>query len=418
MTERIQLVSKKPETKRDNPASNLWKTNYSLSLSSPSDCILYLQRTIGNQAVQRLIKSGALQAKLRIGQPGDKYEQEADRVADAVMRMPEPQEASSGAPSIQRACPTCEEDELRRQPIKEEEEELQRQPIEDEEEELQAKATSGRISEANPNIESRIQSLKGGGRPLSENDRAFFEPRFGHDFSQVRMHSDAKAAEAARAVNARAFTVGNDMVFGERQYAPGTTAGQRLLAHELTHVVQQSEDAGKFRKDGVHINPNNQPALKGLGILHESSICYLTDPKAIQRTISCSRHRISDLAEYWDQNVMNNIHVAFRALEMQLYPNARLFALLAIDKINVSMSCDTISNEQIRLMVDARSYLLEFIGEISILIPAPNLITSINVTEHESRLFQLLNGAEWTADYVLGLLEPRFRNPEIEYPEP
>jgi hypothetical protein len=85
------------------------------------------------QAVQRLIKSGTLQAKLKIGQPGDKYEQEAERVAEQVMRMPEP--------GVQR----------------------QVEPEEEEEEELQAKATSGRISEANPNLESNIQSLKGGG---------------------------------------------------------------------------------------------------------------------------------------------------------------------------------------------------------------------------------------------------------------
>jgi hypothetical protein len=66
-------------------------------MSSPIEHVLFLQRTIGNQAVQRLIKSGTLQAKLRIGQPEDVYEQEADRVADAVMRMPEPQAASEGA---------------------------------------------------------------------------------------------------------------------------------------------------------------------------------------------------------------------------------------------------------------------------------------------------------------------------------
>ena len=135
--------------------------------------------------MQRLIKSGTLQAKLKIDQPGDKYEQEADRVADAVMRMPEPTVASAGTPHNMRAGPGCEEEELRRQPIEEEEEELQRQPIEEEEEELQAKATSGHISEVNPNLEYHIHSLKGGGQPLKENDRAFFEPRFGRDFSQI-----------------------------------------------------------------------------------------------------------------------------------------------------------------------------------------------------------------------------------------
>ena len=157
---------------------------------------------------QFLIKSVTLQAQLMIGQPDDIYEQEADRVADAVMRMPEP--------GVQR----------------------QVEP-EEEEEELQAKATSSHLSETNPNLESKVHSLRGGGQPLSENDRAYFEPRFGRDFSQVRVHTNARAAEAARAVNSRAFTVGQDVVFGTGQYEPGTSAGNRLIGHELTHVVQQ-----------------------------------------------------------------------------------------------------------------------------------------------------------------------------------
>jgi hypothetical protein len=134
-----------------------------------------------------------------------------------------------------------EEEELQRQPIEEEEEELQRQPIEEEEEELQAKMTSGHIPEIQPDIESHIQSLKGGGQPLSANDRAFFEPRFGYDFGQVRVHTHSRAAESARAVNARAFAIGSDIVFGAGQYSPETVVGKRFLAHELTHVVQQSK---------------------------------------------------------------------------------------------------------------------------------------------------------------------------------
>ncbi|MCE8425195.1 MAG: hypothetical protein J5U17_05400, partial [Candidatus Methanoperedens sp.] len=91
MSERVQVAAKKPETKRENRPSQTQKTCPSQSISSPVEQILFLQRTIGNQAVGRLIKSGVLQAKLRIGQPGDIYEQEADRVAEQVMRMPEPQ---------------------------------------------------------------------------------------------------------------------------------------------------------------------------------------------------------------------------------------------------------------------------------------------------------------------------------------
>ncbi|VVB95211.1 Uncharacterised protein [uncultured archaeon] len=83
--------------------------------------------------------------------------------------------------------------------------------------------------------------LRSSGEPLDSGTRAFMEPRFGHDFSKVRVHTDAKAAESARAVNAMAYTVGQNVVFGANLYVPGSTEGQRLLAHELTHVVQQQK---------------------------------------------------------------------------------------------------------------------------------------------------------------------------------
>jgi len=85
--------------------------------------------------------------------------------------------------------------------------------------------------------------LRAPGQPLDASTRAFMEPRFGHDFSRVRVHANTQAAKSARAVNALAYTVGRDVVFGAGQYAPGTVQGQRLMAHELTHVVQQRQTA-------------------------------------------------------------------------------------------------------------------------------------------------------------------------------
>jgi hypothetical protein len=82
--------------------------------------------------------------------------------------------------------------------------------------------------------------LRSSGRPLDAAARSFFEPRFGQDFSTVRVHTDAKAAESARSVNALAYTVGHDIVFDTGQYTPTTSVGKQLLAHELTHVMQQS----------------------------------------------------------------------------------------------------------------------------------------------------------------------------------
>jgi len=174
-----------------------------------------------------------IQAKLTIGQPNDKYEQEADRVADQVMRMSDvdvAQRVETGTVQpmqIQRMCPECEE------------EMAQRQPIEEEEEELQAKEMPGQTATVTPNLESRISSLKCGGQPLDSATRTFFEPRFGYDFSSVRIHTDERAVETARALGAIAYATGNDIVFSAHSYAPQSAVGRHVLAHELTHVIQQ-----------------------------------------------------------------------------------------------------------------------------------------------------------------------------------
>lgn len=85
------------------------------------------------------------------------------------------------------------------------------------------------------------EALRSSGQPLDSATRGFFEARFGHDFGQVRVHTDARTAESARAVHALAYTAGRDVVFGPGQYAPGTLEGRKLLAHELTHVIQQAD---------------------------------------------------------------------------------------------------------------------------------------------------------------------------------
>lgn len=115
---------------------------------------------------------------------------------------------------------------------------------------LQGQGLSGRVSEATPDLESHLGSPGAGGQPLSQSLRAFFEPRFGCDFGQVRVHTDTQAAESARALKARAFTVGHDLVFGPGQYAPGSGKGKRLLAHELAHTIQQTH-AGEVPKTNL-----------------------------------------------------------------------------------------------------------------------------------------------------------------------
>ncbi|HEX5732115.1 MAG TPA: DUF4157 domain-containing protein [Blastocatellia bacterium] len=98
----------------------------------------------------------------------------------------------------------------------------------------------GHASEPTPDQQGRFDVVPGGGQPLTDSVRGFFESRFGYDFSQVHVHSDARAADSARSVNALAYTTGQDIVFGAGRYAPQTGEGKRLLAHELTHVIQQT----------------------------------------------------------------------------------------------------------------------------------------------------------------------------------
>ncbi|PMR66908.1 hypothetical protein CR158_06960 [Halomonas heilongjiangensis] len=107
-------------------------------------------------------------------------------------------------------------------------------------------AQTGRQAEAPPSVHRTLQTV---GEPLSRSARAFFEPRFGHDFGKVRVHRDAAAAQSARDVNAHAYAVGQHLAFDHGKYAPDSHAGRRLLAHELTHVVQQRGGQPMIQRD-------------------------------------------------------------------------------------------------------------------------------------------------------------------------
>lgn len=124
---------------------------------------------------------------------------------------------------------------------------------EEEEEPIQAKKTTGNTPDVLPSLENRINSIRGSGSPISESLRAYFEPRFGADFSSVRLHTDSRATEAAQSVNAKAFTLGNNIVFNREYYSPETSSGKKLFAHELTHVVQQ----GNFRAFSIQRQVSN-----------------------------------------------------------------------------------------------------------------------------------------------------------------
>jgi len=215
---------------------------------------------IGNHAVQRLVQDNAegfeaysggstptrfihdfsrmplhpiahtmILPELTISAPEDLCEQEADRVADEVMRMPKPDLTLGGSDSGRS----------------------------------ESRAPSVNFKPVAPDQHAALGTAGSGGHGLPASVRGFFETRFGHDFAQVRVHADNGAGEVARGFNARAFTIGNDIYFRSGEYAPGTSSGDKLLAHELTHTIQQSRggshSVGRARSGIVPIGLSSAP---------------------------------------------------------------------------------------------------------------------------------------------------------------
>jgi hypothetical protein len=239
--------------------------------------MLQLQRLVGNQAVQRMLAQRQIQTKLEVGAADDVYEQEANRVASDVMRMSDPaleedelqmqriqreglpEEEELQMQRIQREG-LPEEEELQMQRIQREglpeEEELQMQRIQreglPEEEELQMqriqRASAQDVPEVTSDIESTIEGSRGGGANMPDSAQEFFGSRMGQDFSGVNIHTGAEADTLNRQLEARAFTTGSDIYFRDGEYNPESSAGKELLAHELTHVVQQGASVQRESK--------------------------------------------------------------------------------------------------------------------------------------------------------------------------
>lgn len=167
-----------------------------------------------------------IQADKATGQVDARLEHEADRIADNVMRQKSSDVSLPAATAhVSRDGITGEGKEAKTVP-----------------------RTQRNLSNADGCIPQEIRALQGGGSPLPQSRRPFFESTLGHDFAKVRIHSDSGAAALARAVNARAFTFGQDIVFGAGQYSPETGEGTRLLAHELVHVVQQQTSPASIQR--------------------------------------------------------------------------------------------------------------------------------------------------------------------------
>lgn len=229
-----------------------------------------LQGLLGNRTVQTLFHQGSIQAKLRISQPGDADEMEADRIADEVTAIhPDhethtpsslPGRSPKSSPMLQRKCdcagdtkcPKCEEEEIE-----------------------SAKGIHRKAGAApakgpgNSSVPKGFLNGLGSGRAIEPAVRKSMESRFGQDFSSVRIHDNPEAADSANAINARAYTCGTDIAFAQGQYAPKTPSGLRLLTHELVHVIQQygrkdrvsRAPAEQYQTTGINLDPTNVTAI-------------------------------------------------------------------------------------------------------------------------------------------------------------
>ena len=216
-----------PEVQRESDATQASPVGSKYELTQPSPLQANLQRAIGEETADQVPQEAiAVQAKLTIGAPGDRHEQEADRVAREFVRRINAPAGPTESPKEQGKQGT-----------------IQRQP------QIPVRvsryvppsgsAPAGGAMPAKPEFEAEVNSARGGGRQLDQAFRAKAEPVFGADFSGVRVHVDARSDALNRSIQAMAFTTGQDMFFRQGAYQPGTSGGQELLAHELTHVKQQ-----------------------------------------------------------------------------------------------------------------------------------------------------------------------------------
>jgi len=213
---------------------------------SPSDPLREAQQFLGNQGILK-----RLQAKLTVNQPSDVYEQEADRVADTVMAKPAGMAAVAvrnvaATAAVQKKCASCESGAAKCPSCEEEEQRVMRK-----------ESGSAAVPVAGAAV-TRV--LNSPGQPLERSTRSLMEGRFGYPFGDVRVHTGIEAARSAREIAAKAYTVGSDVVFNDGQYRPWSPEGQRLLAHELTHVLQQREGGAAhsgfaLRNSGVAAKP-------------------------------------------------------------------------------------------------------------------------------------------------------------------
>ena len=258
------------------------------------DCEAALQRSVDPGEAG----DGVVQPKLEVSQPDDPAEREAERVADAVMQTvpPEPTRTDGVDDAGREACPECGVERATDRPgdcptcgagpgrsVR-----------------FAGASSRGAGTDASDDVAAQVRSASTGGRRLPGSVRTFFESRFGRDFSDVRVHTGPGADAAARSVDAAAFTLGSNVVFASGNYRPGTAEGRRLLAHELTHIVQNGvADRSTVRRLPAK-TPHGKQYVKGVKHNHEPSgewsevqqraNCNLYGEKSVWNTLSGSEN--------------------------------------------------------------------------------------------------------------------------------
>lgn len=233
-------------------------------------------------------KPVTVQKKMSVGASNDSYEVEAVNMANRVMSMNAPSKMNINPTGslVQRKCTACEQ-----------EEKIQKKSLAATITPLIQRSSREKGGEASSDVENKINSSKGNGNTIDGETKNFMETRFGTDFSDIKIHTGSQAVEMSRELNAQAFTVGNDIYFNEGKYNPNSDSGKHLLAHELTHTVQQKDSAKrKVQRSlciksvfGGEVKFNNLTTseLSNIAVINEDDFAGITTPPVNNRWYNC-----------------------------------------------------------------------------------------------------------------------------------
>jgi hypothetical protein len=281
-------MSKLPSEKKkknQSKGTDTGKLAHTKNHGTPEMPVLTHQEHLGNQAVQSMLNSGGIQPKLKISSPNDKYEKEADRIAEQVV-------SASYHSNVQKSQVDT----------------LQKRPIND------------RSIQSNTVPESIGKVINSGhGRPLEPTTREYMEERFGgQHFANVHIHTDRQASHVANSIGARAFTVGNEIFFGRNAYAPSTLSGKRLLAHELAHVLQQADGSAALQlnegKEELEATPKQKSPLAEDSYKNEDD--FIQAAELLYRSGQLKKGAIIYRDEYWGATAVG---LSFNSFRLDLF---------------------------------------------------------------------------------------------------